>query len=171
MRSLIALMLTLGLGTTPTLADADAVARFDAYARAVGPLCATAASTACFEVAFSRADRDGDGELQLDELVTMRQELELWLAAAGQVLAPEERTYTQLGLWVVDSVGLETLFRSYDRDGDGGLTRAEMTADIRLDERPLSAVVLDTTAVDWPAVRDRLGAFVAQALPLPYGTP
>lgn len=152
------------LTAAPALAD-EAVERFDAYARTVGPLCALAPSTDCFEAAFTGADRDGDDTLSLTEVLTLRTELELWLPARAELLTPGEQAYVRLGLQIVDLVGIEPLFVSYDADGDGGLDRAELAADVSLDERPLGDVIQDADAVDWPALQARLGVLAGAVLP------
>ncbi|MCE3247903.1 MAG: hypothetical protein K0R41_1728, partial [Geminicoccaceae bacterium] len=68
----------------------------------------------------------------------------------------------------VDSIGLERLHALYDADQDGLLSRSELLADVRLDERPLGEVLLDPAAVDHRAVARRLGippSMVENALP------
>ena len=163
---MLRLALLLCLLAAPSLADEAAIARFDGFVGAVPPLCATAASTRCVEAAFAWADADADDGLTLDELERVRADLGHWLDARGATLSPTEAGYTRLGVWLVDSIGLEPLFRSYDADGDGRLTRTELTADLTLDARPLADVVLDPQAIDWPALRARLGALSA-VLPTP----
>lgn len=160
-----ALVIAAGSGLAPALAQDGAVARFDAFARRIGPLCASAPSTLCFEEAFEAIDRDRSEGIELMELMAVRTDLERWLEARGQELRPLERRYLTLGLQVVDLIGLATLFGSYDSDGDGRLSRAEVTADITLDERRLGAVVGDPDAVDWTSIRARLGALAAPLLP------
>ncbi len=46
----------------------------------------------------------------------------------------------------------------YDTDGDGALTQAEATADLKLDERPVPELVRTRELVDWPRLRQRFGA-------------
>jgi hypothetical protein len=62
-----------------------------------------------------------------------------------------------MGLWLVDAVGLDYLHAAYDTDGDGLISRAELLVDVRLDERPIAAVLLDPEAVDHAAIGRRLG--------------
>ncbi len=151
------------------LATDDAVRRFESYVRVVGPLCATAPSTDCFDVAFTRADRDDDDHLALGELTGLRADLSAWLQVRGSDLPANERTYVRLGMWIVDTVGLAPLFTSFDADGDDRLSRAELQADIRLDDRRLAEVALDPDAVDWASVRGRLGVVAGAALPFTPG--
>ena len=81
-----------------------------------------------------------------------------WFAWRQASLTKRERSALALGLFVADSVGLENLLAGFDADGDGQLTRAELLADVRLDQRPLGEILSDPTAVDRDAVARRLGA-------------
>jgi hypothetical protein len=132
--------------------------RFDRFVRSTAPHCAQRAATWCFEQAFAFADRTGDGRLGLDDLERLRDQLEGWARHNGEHLAMEERAAIQLGLWMVQLVGLERLLDSYDADGDGHLTRDELLADVTLDERPLTELLRDPGAVDYAAIGQRLGA-------------
>ncbi len=160
---LTALALVAGLIAAP--AFADDVRRFHRFVYEVAPLCASAASTACFDAAFAYADGSGDGTLTLTDLERTQRELRAWSNANWDQLPAAERAAIALGLFVVDSVGLEQLFASYDQNGDGRLTPEELQADIALDDRPLAEVVTDREAVDWPSLRGRLGAMAALVLP------
>ncbi|TVQ37700.1 MAG: hypothetical protein EA356_03825 [Geminicoccaceae bacterium] len=148
----------------PSAAGDDA-ARFERFVWQVAPLCATAPSTHCFDAAFAYADGNGDGTLSLADLQRTQRELRAWSSLYWEELPASERAAIALGLFVVDTVGLERLFASYDTDGDGRLTRAELQADIVLDERPLGEVVMDPEAVNWGNLRGRLGAMAALVLP------
>jgi hypothetical protein len=60
-------------------------------------------------------------------------------------------------LLVVQLVGIDTIFDSYDADRNGQLTRDEAAADLRFDARPLPVLFEDPDAVDWTRLRARLG--------------
>ena len=62
-----------------------------------------------------------------------------------------------MGLLVIQAVGPDQLFASYDADGDGLLSREEVTADIRLDKRPLPEILSDPSSVDWNGLAARAG--------------
>src|SRR3546814_10279771 len=62
-----------------------------------------------------------------------------------------------MGIWVVDSAGLPGLLTSYDANGDDRLTKAELLADVKLDDRPLGKVLTDERAVDRKRFSQRLG--------------
>lgn len=133
------------------------LAGFDRFARAVGPACAQDAATTCFAKSFAYADRDGDRRLSLDEVERVRLLLGVWAERNWDELSAIDRHGITLGLWIVDLVGLEPLFASYDADGDGYLTADELSADIRLDSRPLPEILRDREAVDWASINRRLG--------------
>jgi hypothetical protein len=58
---------------------------------------------------------------------------------------------------VIQTVGPDALFESYDTNRDGALTKEEALADIRLDQRPLPQVLSDPNSVDWRRLTDRAG--------------
>ncbi len=154
------------LMVSPAIANEERIARFAFLAETVGPLCAQAASEVCAETAFVLVDENQDEALTLEELTELRNDLALWLNADETSLTSTEANTITLALWIIDTIGLATLFESYDADADDRLDFAELTADIELDERPLGVVVLDSDAIDWPSLRERLGV-LTQALPLP----
>ena len=91
-----------------------------------------------------------------------RSALAAWAIWREQRLSARERGGIALGLWIVEMVGLDNLFRGYDADRSGALSRAEFLADVRLDLRPLAEVLSDPAAVD----RVALGARVEALAPL-----
>lgn len=134
-----------------------AVMAFEHFIRRSASLCRTSPSFDCFARGWGFADRDGDGALALEELAAIRGELLQWTEWRGESLRGGERLGISTGIWIVDSVGLTTLFTGFDADGSGGLSREELLADVRLDERPLGEVLLDPEAVDRRAIAGRLG--------------
>ena len=168
LRALVALTLllplTAGLGAeaaeeaAPEQAGpSQAAVAFEHFIRRSGPLCLSSPSTDCFARGWRFADRNGDGALALDELTEIRSELLQWTEWRGESLRGGERLGISTGIWIVDSVGLPTLFAGFDSDGSGGLSQEELLADVRLDERPLAQVLLDPAAVDRKAIAGRLG--------------
>jgi hypothetical protein len=133
------------------------VIAFDRFVRTSDPVCRRDPAPACVDLAWRFADGDGDDGLSLEELRALRADLEVWAIWRQAELAAQERSGIALGLWVVDAVGLDYLHAAYDADGDGRISRAELLADVRLDQRPLSAILLDPDAVDRSAIVRRLG--------------
>jgi hypothetical protein len=134
------------------------VRAFAAFLGQSAPVCLREAARRCVDAGWRFADRNRDGRLTLGEFEAVRRELREWLAWPENGIAPHERRGVLVGLMVVEAIGLPRLFASYDANGDGTISRAELLADVRLDDRPLGKVLSDTNAVDWASVRQRLGA-------------
>lgn len=133
-------------------------ARIDRFVQDSAIVCAQSASTACFDRSFRFADTDRDGQLSLPELQSLQADLFEWLRVNRDRLSPGDRRGVFGALAIVELAGLPRLFASYDEDDDGKLSRTEILADVRLDERPLALLVRDPDAVDWSSLRKRLGA-------------
>ena len=147
-----------GGGSIPESAQpTDAALDIDRLVAAAAPLCQTRPAKACVDAGFRFDDRDGDEGLSLAELRRVRDALEDWTSWRAAELGRDERAGIGFGLALVDAVGLEQLLASYDRNADGRVSRAELLADVRLDERPLGELLLDPAAVDRAAVARRLG--------------
>jgi hypothetical protein len=116
----------------------------------------------CIDRGFGFADRDRNRRLSLAEVKAAQDEVNRWTQANGKRLPPQEREKLVLGLLVVQTVGPEQLFKSYDANRDGELTREEITADLKLDKRPLPELLSDPSTIDWGALSARAG----QAAPL-----
>ena len=145
------------LAAAPADPPPEAVA-FDRFVTASAPICLNQASRRCVDKGFAYADADRDDRLSLDEVQSVRAHLDRWLAWRGPELQPRERGAVLLGAQLVDAIGVARLFESYDADGDGKVSKAELLADVRLDERPLGVVLTDEKAVDRQALQRRLGA-------------
>ena len=165
--------LALGAARSPAWAITEEapsieVLAFERFIRATSPVCDRESSTLCFALAFDYADADADGALTMEEIRLIRDALDDWSAWRDGALTVKERNGIRLGLWLVDTVGLEALHESYDEDDDGAISREELLTDVALDDRPMAEVLLDPEAVDRAAVARRLGAlspFLDQALP------
>lgn len=145
---------------------------FDKFIAQTSPICQKQASQRCVDAGWRYADRNGDKTLTLAELQTVRAEMGDWLAWKDGI-TPREKANAAMGLWVVDSAGLPNLFASYDANGDGKLTQAELLADVKLDERPLGQVLTDEKAVNRQRFSQRLGPLskLAEALMQPRPAP
>ena len=144
-------------------AEAKAVApevlAFEQFIQSASPLCLSQPSRVCVDAGWAFADRDGDDRVTLAELHAVRGALIDWTDWRGDSLRPGERTAITLGVWMADSAGLENLMASFNVSGDGRLTKEELLADVRLDQRPLGQVLLDPGAVDREAVARRIGPY------------
>ena len=155
------------VGSARAAAEPPIVA-FDRFVTESNPVCQSRRATECVDLAWRFADADADQGLSLDELEALRADLEVWAIWRQADLASDERSGIALGLWLVDSIGLEYLHAAYDADGDGLISRSELLADVRLDERPIGTVLLDPAAVDHAAIARRLGLppTILERLPL-----
>ena len=151
----LGLSLALLAGSGTALAAGEA---FDRAVRGLGHECVSAPSTACARGAFALADTNRDGRADLAELSTLNDRLRVWTRANGESVPPADLKALNLGFVLVDSIGLQSWIALYDTDGDGALTFAEATADLRLDQRPVPELVRTRELVDWPGLRRRFGA-------------
>jgi hypothetical protein len=135
----------------------DQVVAFDRLQRASGPVCLHRPAAECIEVAWTFADANHDQGLSLAELTSIRDGLERWAIRHQTDLSQVERSSILLGLLLAESIGLERLLAIYDTDRDGLISRRELLADVRLDQRPLGEILLDPAAVDRVAIAQRLG--------------
>ncbi|MFP4126269.1 MAG: hypothetical protein ACLFU0_06440 [Alphaproteobacteria bacterium] len=163
----IALAVLLAWAPAAVAGDDAAAARFERLTDELVPVCMRAAATRCLEAVFSHADTDGDDRLDVGELEAVRRDASHWFRARRAELTTQEQTMIALGLAVVNNTGVERLVAAYDADDDGALDRAELSADVDLDHRPLPALIRDDEAVDWDAIRSRLGTVAGALMPAP----
>ena len=157
------------LAAAPAEPSPEALA-FDRFVTSSAPVCQNQPSRRCVDLGFGFADANRDGGLSLAEAQGVRAQLDRWLAWRGPSLQPRERGAVSFGAQLIDAIGLPQLFDSYDVDRDGKVSKPELLADVRLDERPLPVVLTDRQAVDRQALQRRLGA-LAPALEGLMGRP
>jgi Ca2+-binding EF-hand superfamily protein len=143
--------------TLSAAAGAAPAASLDGFLAQSVPFCMKAPAVQCVDQGFTFADRDRDGQLSLTEVQAVQGEVTGWAKANGRRLPPAERDKLIMGLLLVQTVGPQQLFASYDGDGDGALSREELTADIRLDKRPLPELLSDPASIDWDSLAARAG--------------
>lgn len=148
-------------------ARADSAAEFADFLATARSYCPRAPAPACVDRLWLFVDRDRDGAIQLAEAETMQRAAQGWSEAVERQGKDEERDVALLALLVVKGVGLPQIFAGFDGNADGGLTRAELLADFRLDQRPFGAIVADREAVDWPSFAARFGALGGLLTPPP----
>ena len=156
-RCLTLSLLALGAAGSPQAAAEPPIVAFDRFVSESDPVCRSHRAEECVARAWHFADADGDDGLSLAELQALRADLEVWAIWRQNDLAAHERSGIALGLWLVDTLGLDYLHTVYDADGDGLISHSELLADVHLDERPIGAVLLDPAAVDHAAIARRLG--------------
>ncbi|HEY4133702.1 MAG TPA: hypothetical protein VGO34_00675 [Alphaproteobacteria bacterium] len=158
----------------PAQPTAGALA-LDKFMKTSNPVCLKEASTRCVDLGWAAADSDKNGTLSLAEVEQVRDDIAAWNAWKADSLTPRDRASLNMGLWAADRVGLPNLFASYDADGDGKLTKAELFADVKLDQRPIGQVMADEKAVDRKRFASRLGPLQTMAevlmTPRPPGSP
>ena len=148
-------------GTAAAASPSAAVAAFERFIGTSAPICSRQPSAACVEVGWSFTDADRSGELSLREFEAVKTALSNWTIWRDDNVNAREQSSIALGLWVIEMIGLDTLFHSYDEDHSGGLSRAELLVDVRLDERPLGTVLGDPDSVDMKAMAARVEAMAA----------
>lgn len=129
----------------------------DRFINRVRPTCENAPAELCVDAGFRFADTNRDGRLSADELQRVRIDFGDWMAWRGGTLTEEEQAQASFAMMIVDTLGIPAIIQSYDRDGDGHLTKQEALADVRLDRRPLAQVLSDPDNVDRVALQQRLG--------------
>jgi hypothetical protein len=84
------------------------IVAFDRFVTESNPVCQSQGATQCVDLAWRFADADEDGGLSLDELGRLRADLEVWAIWRQAELAEVERSGIAFGLWLVDSIALNT---------------------------------------------------------------
>jgi type IV secretory pathway VirB10-like protein len=143
--------------TQPQQPGAAGGGNLDRLISGVGPVCLRAPARQCVDLGFAYADRNRDQRLSLPETRAVHDEVNAWARDNAPKLPPAERQRLVTGLLVIQTVGPDALFESYDTNRDGALTKEEALADVRLDQRPLPQVLSDPNAVDWRRLTDRAG--------------
>lgn len=141
---------------------APAQSELDRFVAGVGPLCLKAPARECIDRGFAYADADRDGRISPDEAKAVNRQVTAWTQSEASQRVPQDRQRVVLGLIVVQTVGIDNLVASYDANGDGFLSKEELLADVKLDQRPLPVVLSDPKSVDW----DRLAGRAGVAAPL-----
>lgn len=135
------------------------VAGFDKFMTASSPICSFQPSYDCLETGWRYADANKDGYLELAEVMEVRAAFVNWLDWKSPQMPAGQRTGTAIGLLIVDTIGIPNIFAGLNTSGNGKLSRAELVRDIKLDQRPLGAVLADPKAVDRKAIAARVGRF------------
>lgn len=138
-------------------APTPAIEDFDKFVTGAVPTCQSQPAQSCVDTGWTFIDTDTSGGISTTEVNALRATMGDWFAWRQASLTKQERSALALGLFVADAVGLENLLAGFDANGDGQLTRAELLADVTMDQRPLGEILADPDAVDRDAVAQRLG--------------
>ena len=152
----LALFLPVALPAAAQEVSAEALAVQEFIDGAREP-CRTQPAQVCVDIGFWYAATDPDRGLTLDDVVRLRQRLGAWFQAYQANLPAQARTGFGLGFLLADGMTMEKLHGSFDSNGDGYVSQAELLADVTLDERPLGQVLADPNAVDRVGLANRLG--------------
>ena len=142
-------------------ASSERAERFSGYITQATNLCFAVPAMRCVEHGFAFADRNADQGLSADELTEVDRDVRAWWEASRERLPTQANLAIGLGLLTTQYAGHAYFVRAWDADGDGLVSIEELTADLSLDERPLPVLLSDEGAVDWVALRGRLGQYGA----------
>lgn len=158
MRLLLILLLCWAAPSVAKQASPDSGANaVQSFIRDVSRTCTAQRAQACIDAGWKFAARSPQQGLTLAELMDLRQKLGGWYSTFQDTMTPQERGSVMLGLLLADGVGMKRLHTAFDTDRNGRVTQRELLADVKLDNRPLGAVLLDEKAVNREALAGRLG--------------
>ena len=162
-RTLGSLCLLLLSSSTLAVAEgpdsAQRAQRFSDYITQAAALCFALPAQQCIDHAFAFADRDKDSGLSPAELIDVDQDVRAWWQEARSRLPAQANFGIGLGLLTAQYAGHGYFVSAWDEDGDGLVSKEELTADLALDDRPFPVLLQDEEAVDWASVRSRLGRY------------
>ena len=142
-----------------TSATVPTIAQFEKFMMTSSPICSHKPSLDCLNTGWQFADANKDGYLELSEVMAVRTAFVEWMEWKSPALPASQRTGVAIGILVLDTIGIDNIFAGLNTSGNGKLSRAELLADIKLDSRPLGAVLADPKAVDRKAIAARVGKF------------
>ena len=132
--------------------------RFESFMLGAAVPCSVEPARVCIAEAWDFADRDRDGALAAGELNAIKSEMNAWAEWKKPSMGSRARASLAIAQMLVRSLPPALVIEGFDSDADGVVSRAELTQDLTLDERPLPEILQDRGAVDWPSVKERLGA-------------
>lgn len=118
--------------------------------------CTRQVAQACVDMGWSFVGLSPSDGLTATHLNEVRRILGVWFEATQNLLPARARTLVGLGMLMFDGRGADRLIAGFDSNGDGTVTQRELLADIRIDERPMSQVIIDPQAVDRESLAQRL---------------
>ncbi len=127
------------------------------FIRDVSRTCSSQRAQHCIDAGWKFAVPSPQQGLSLADLRNLRQRLGGWFSEYQNLLNPQERGSVLVGLLLADGIGIDRLHKAFDADRNGRVTQRELLADVKLDNRPLGAVLGDAKAVNRKALAQRLG--------------
>ncbi len=131
-------------------------AEIESFLGQAGPVCRSRPAAQCVDRFFAAAAGDRRG-LTAADVTALRQRFGAWYQWRSDGLAAQERTAIGLGLLFADGLGPDRLHGAFDEDRDGFISKAELLAEVKMDQRPLGQVLADPAAVDRAGLARRLG--------------
>jgi hypothetical protein len=151
--AIVVLHTALPAATTPAPPGAAEVESFLGQST---PVCTSRPAAQCVDRFFAASATDKRG-LTAADVVKLRQNIGAWYQWRSEGLAAQERAVFGLGLMFADSLGPDRVHGAFDSNRDGFVSKAELLADVKLDQRPLGQVLADPKAVDRQGLAQRLG--------------
>ncbi len=118
--------------------------------------CTRQPAQACVDLGWAFAGLSPDDGLTAADLAEVRNVVGVWFQASQAILPPRARTLVGLGMLLFDGRGPDRLIAGFDANGDARVDQSELLADVRLDDRPMSQLILDPDAVDRASLAQRL---------------
>jgi hypothetical protein len=130
---------------------------FEGFIVGLRSTCARAPAASCTAAVNSFLDSDRSGRVEPDELEAASRMATASIGKSDGPLNATERSSIAVALMILKSAGMPQVFAGFDTNGDGGVDRAEMFQDFRIDRRPFGAIVRDRKSVDWSTFAQRFG--------------
>lgn len=151
----VSLLLSLLLFAGPDAARA--ADPFENFIVGLRSTCARAPATSCTAAVSRFLDSDRNGKVEPHELDAVSRTATASIGKSDGPLNATERSSIAVALMILKSAGMPQVFAGFDSNGDGGISKAEMFQDFRIDRRPFGVIVRDRKSVDWSALSQRFG--------------
>jgi hypothetical protein len=130
---------------------------FESFIVGLRSTCARAPATSCTTAVSRFLDSDRNGKVEPDELEAASRMATASIGKSDGPLNATERSSVAVALMILKSAGMPQVLAGFDSNGDGGIDKAEMFQDFRIDRRPFGTIVRDRKSVDWSAFARRFG--------------
>jgi hypothetical protein len=130
---------------------------FESFIVGLRSTCARAPATRCTAAVSAFLDSDRNGKVEPDELEAASGMATASIGNTDGPLNATERSSVAVALMILKSAGMPQVFAGFDSNGDGGIDKAEMFQDLRIDRRPFGIIVRDPKSTNWSAFAQRFG--------------